>query len=120
MLVNITSQKHRMVGVGRDLCGSSSPTSFQADLTSQCEHTTGGSNYTKQRAPEPTFTTTSQQTAVGEPVPGALVSFTPGDTRRYLLIDLGLNSRPFESQVYLVWVEEEESYFRCINSQNKG
>lgn len=52
-----------------------------------------------------------------------LVSFTAVDIRGYLQnsgLHLGLDSSPFKSQVYLVWVEEEEGYLVHINSQNKG
>lgn len=74
-------------------------------------------------SPEPTFTTMSQKTNAGELVPEVLVSFISGDIRGYWQnsgLDLGLDSRCFKSQVHLVWVEEEEGYFRHINSQKKG
>ena len=63
------------------------------------------------------------KTNAGELVPGVLVSFTPAGIRGYLQnsgLDPGLDSSSFKSQVYLVWVEEEEGYFRHIASQNKG
>lgn len=93
-------------------------TSFEINPIPQCERATGNFNESKQRAPEPPFASTSQKTNAM-----VLVSFTAVDIRGYLQnsgLHLGLDSNPFKSQVYLVWVEEEEGYLVHINSQNKG
>lgn len=78
-------------------------TSLKTNPIPQCERASGSSNYSKQRAPEPVFTTTSQKINAGELVPGVFVSFTPADIAVYFQnsgLDPGLDSSPLKSGVF--------------------